>query len=188
MTHEEIIQKVRDILNEHGGEDGVSISQDRVLFDDYISVAIPDAVVLLASKGYEVNVRSISDFTFEDGYVEYLKFISLLWAKDRAWKRPVTRLTDVNSNEFIMSRNEYTKPGVNSPIVYIYDGMLNEEPGETGPVKFVYNKAYDSAEGLAASAKEATAVCYMAAAIVMGFFGDDAGKQRLSDIATNMLQ
>jgi hypothetical protein len=41
---------------------------------------------------------------------------------------------------------------------------------------------------LKADPKEATAVCYMTAALVLGMFGDDQGKQRLSDIATNMLQ
>jgi hypothetical protein len=55
-------------------------------------------------------------------------------------------------------------------------------------VTFVYNKKYIDGEGIAAETKEATAVCYMTAALVLGMFSDDQGKQRLSDIATNMLQ
>ena len=51
MTHKEIIDKVRSILNEHGGDDAVSIGTDRVLLGDYIESAVPDAVIMLAQKG-----------------------------------------------------------------------------------------------------------------------------------------
>ena len=52
----------------------------------------------------------------------------------------------------------------------------------------LYNGVYDGANLYPRGEKEATAVCYMAAALVLGMFGDDLGKQRLSDVATNMLQ
>ena len=55
-------------------------------------------------------------------------------------------------------------------------------------VTFTFNKKYIDGEGITAETKEATAVCYMTAALVLGMFGDDQGKQRLSDISMNMLQ
>ena len=60
MTHTEIVNKVKSILNEHGEVDAVSIDEDRVLLEDYIESAIPDAVIMLAQKGYEVNVHEFS--------------------------------------------------------------------------------------------------------------------------------
>ncbi len=190
MSEDEIIKKVRDILNEHGGDDAISIATDRVLLDDYIKSAIPDAVVMLAQKGYAVNKKivSVSDYGDERAAGE---FISLIGAKSSKWNKEVTKLTPMDSPEFIMSRNQFTKPGPNSPIVWWDDalGELFAEPWADGEnVTFIFNKEYDAAEGVNAGPKEATAVCYMTAALVLGMFGDDQGKQRLSDISINMLQ
>lgn len=45
MKHQEIVDKVKSILNEHGRVDVLSIGDDRVQLENYINVAIPDAVV-----------------------------------------------------------------------------------------------------------------------------------------------
>ena len=190
MSEAEIIKKVRDILNEHGGDDDISIGTDRVLLDDYIKSAIPDAVVMLAQKGYAVNKKevSVSDHGDERAAGE---FISLIGATSIAWNKEVTKLTAMDSPEFIMSQNPFTKPGPNTPIVYWDDlyGELYAAPWEDDVrVNFIFNKKYIAGEGIKAEPKEATAVCYMTAAIVLGMFGDDQGKQRLSDISMNMLQ
>lgn len=198
MTHTEIVDKVKSILNEHGEVDARSIVDDRVQLENYIAVAIPDAVVMLASKGYRVNVVSFSniegwadvfseDFIFED-------FISLIYAHSASWRKDVTKLTDINSPEYKMAQNPYTAPGFNNPIGFSYDGkelyFLPDLDAREEPVKItgLYNAKYDPTKELNASPKEATAVCYMTAALVLGMFGDDQGKQRLSDISTNMLQ
>lgn len=212
MTHADIVDKVKSILNEHGEVDAVSISDDRALLEDYINVAIPDAVIMLAQKGYRVNVVSFSniegwgdvfseDLIFED-------FISLILAQSPSWRKDVTKLTDINSPEYKMSQNPYTAPGYNNPIGYSEVGgslvFLPDMDKVEKPVKIngFYNANYnpykaDAETGemvvdenyeLKADPKEATAVCYMTAALVLGMFGDDQGKQRLSDIATNMLQ
>ena len=190
MSETEIIKKVRDILNEHGGDDAISIATDRVLLDDYIKSAIPDAVVMLAQKGYAVNKKkvSVSDRGDERAAGE---FISLIGAKSSEWNKEVTKLTAMDSPEFIMSSNPFTQPGPNSPIVW-WDDVLGElfaKPWtDDKSVTFTFNKKYIDGEGITAETKEATAVCYMTAALVLGMFGDDQGKQRLSDIAMNMLQ
>lgn len=190
MSETDIIKKVRDILNEHGSDDDISIGTDRVLLDDYIKSAIPDAVVMLAQKGYVVNKKkvSVSDKGDERAAGE---FISLIGATSSEWNKEVTKLTPMDSPEFVMSKNPFTQPGPNSPIVWWDDvlGDLHAKPWtDDKSVIFTFNKKYIDGEGITAETKEATAVCYMAAAIVLGMFSDDQGKQRLSDIATNMLQ
>ena len=187
MSEDEIIKKVRDILNEHGGDDAISIATDRVLLEDYIKSAIPDAVVMLAQKGYRVNVCKFGKIDDERIAVPE-NFISLLCLKLDTWNKAVNRIVEVASPEYLMAMNEFTKPGPNSPICYRENDILVCLPiGERIGVG-AYNGAYDTAEGLEAEPKEATAVCYMTAAIVLGMFGDDQGKQRLSDISINMLQ
>ena len=79
MTHQDIVNKVKDILNEHGEVDALSISDDRVQLENYIAVAIPDAVVMLASKGYRVNaVEFANRNSFNHNIDLPTNFISLI--------------------------------------------------------------------------------------------------------------
>jgi hypothetical protein len=189
MEHAKIVQKVRDILNEHGGDDELIIGTDRVLLENYIESAIPDAVIMLAQKGYRVNVKTLNNVDFEDDdVIKDNDFVSLILVRSAQWKKEVTKLTDMNSPEYVMAQNEFTRPGVHSPIVYWDGNCLYSIPGTGGMAVVVYNAKYNADNGITAEAKEATAVCYMTAALVLGMFGDDQGKQRLSDVATNMLQ
>lgn len=188
MTHKEIVDKVKSILNEHGEVDAVSIGEDRVLLEDYINVAIPDAVIMLAQKGYRVNVKTLENVDFEDDpVIKDNDFVSLILVRSPQWKKKVTKLTDINSPEYVMAQNAFTRPGVHSPIVYLESYGLHAIPS-TDNATIIYNAKYNAGAGITAEPKEATAVCYMTAAFVLGMFGDDQGKQRLSDIATNMLQ
>lgn len=190
MTHTEIVNKVKSILNEHGEVDAVSIGEDRVLLEDYIESAIPDAVIMLANKGYAVNTcGDVPNLNDESNIILPNDFISLLSVKFKSWRRIVTKITELGSPEYVMAMNEYTGPNVNTPMCYKTQGLLVCLPSSSGSeLLFEYNKVYDKDEGLYAEPKEATAVCYMTAALVLGMFGDDQGKQRLSDISTNMLQ
>lgn len=193
MEHAKIVQKVRDILNEHGGDNGLSIGTDRVLLDEYIESAITDAVVMLAQKGYRVNVETVE---LPSGSIT--DYISLVSYKKPLWKKEVTKITERESPEYVMAQNEFTRPGVNTPIVFVnaegdlealpqpsVEGVRNDQDVVKSYVS--YNAKYDG-QTLNAGEKEATAVCYMTAALVLGMFGDDQGKQRLSDVSTNMLQ
>jgi hypothetical protein len=190
MEHAKIVQKVRDILNEHGGDDGLNIGTDRVLLDEYIESAIPDAVIMLAQKGYRVNVCADSPrINGDNAIILPNDFISLLSVKLDNWKKIITKIIEVGSPEYIMAMNEFTTPKINTPMCYKKGTLLICLPDSDVCDLFEYNKNYDKEEDfLSAEPKEATAVCYMTAALVSGMFGDDQGKQRLSDIATNMLQ
>lgn len=187
MTHEEIVDKVKSILNEHGEVDAMSIGEDRVLLEDYINVAIPDAVIMLAQKGYRVNAVKATSVGAKS--VAVPGFISLVYAHDNiTWTKAITKVTEVGSPEYVMAMNQYTSPGVNTPMcIKKEDEVLEFLPLFSASGTVLYNKGYDG-KSLSAETKEATAVCYMTAALVLGMFGDDQGKQRLSDISTNMLQ
>lgn len=188
MTNDTIVSRVRDVLNEHGGADGLSIGSDRVMLDDYIARAIADAVVLLGSRGYSVNEMVLTDaddegegrFSLPYGYVGFIA------ARLKSWKREVKTLAEVGTPEYAWAMNEYTKPGVNTPVCYKDGDMLVCLPvSALGTIRV--NVVYDG-ENLNAEEREANAVVYMAAALVMGYFEDDNGKQRLSNIATEFLQ
>ena len=195
MTHAEIVNKVKSILNEHGEVDAVNIDEDRVLLEDYIESAIPDAVIMLAQKGYRVNVYNDNPAMQGGKVVIPDGFISLLYIKFEDWRKAVTKITEVGSPEYNVAMNYYTQPGINSPMCYRQGDFLVCLPngsieGMEYNAKYdpsVVNGALDADYKLKAETKEATAVCYMAAALVLGMFGDDTGKQRLSDVATNML-
>lgn len=202
MTHQDIVDKVKSILNEHGKTDEISIGTDRVQLENYIAVAIPDAVVMLASKGYRVNAEDFSKRNSLNNSIELpTDFISLISIKLGKWKRAVTKITEVGSPEYNMAMNAYTAPGVNSPMCYKngytlvcvpdlpvgsgYDTFKLECNVKYNP--YDNNGDVDPLFSIGAEEKEATAVCYMAAALVLGMFGDDQGKQRLSDVSTNLL-
>ena len=187
MKHAEIIAKVRSILNEHGSDDVLSIADDRVLLDDYINEAIPDAVVMLATKGYRVNVKVFTTIDSDGAITLPDDFVSLVSLKLSTWNRAVKSVGEMDSPEYIMAMNEYTQPGPNTPYCYRDGSALRCMPkGELNAQASEYNAKYVNM--INADSKEAAAVCYMAAALVLGVFGDDAGKQRLSDISMNMLQ
>ena len=202
MTHQEIVNKVKSILNEHGEVDALSIGDDRVQLENYIAVAIPDAVVMLASKGYRVNVTTINKRDAGNNIVLPNDFISLVSIKLHSWNKAVTKIAEVGSPEYNMAMNPYTAPGVNTPMCYKEDNKLRCMPDVYKDGKFdafnlecnvKYNPYDNTGEVdplfvIGAEEKEATAVCYMTAALVLGMFGDDQGKQRMSDVATNMLQ
>lgn len=184
MEHEKVTAKVHDILNEHGQGVTLSIAEDRVMLDDYIESAIADAVVLLAQKGYRVNVKPLD---YAEGAAVPEDYIALSALRLKNWKKTVVGETVVGSMEYAFAMNEYTAPGVYSPMFYIENGKMTALPD--GDLDYgEYNARYDDSVGLSAREKEAVAVCYMAAAVVMGYFGEDNAKGKLSEIAVGMLE
>ena len=170
------------------------------VLEDYIEKAIPDAVTLLASKGYRVNAKRVQVQRNADKKIEIPKdFVALLGVKLAPWKRWVTKMTEVGSTEYGMAMNRYTTPGNSRPMCYRDNNILVCVPDEAKVFEDVqepvypqcnleYNAEYNETDGLAAETREETAVCYMTAALVCGIFEDDNAKKRLSDIATNMLE
>lgn len=190
MTHTEIVNKVKSILNEHGEVDAVSIGKDRVLLEDYIESAIPDAVIMLAQKGYAVNVYEFN-MAVDSGQDRVIlsgdtDFISLISLQLKGWKVATKTVHSIDSPAYIMAMNPYTGPTASKP--FCWDNGYSIMAMPPGEIELgLYNGVYDGANLYPREEKEATAVCYMTAALVLGMFGDDQGKQRLSDISTNLL-
>lgn len=187
IAHGDIVARIKDILSEHGGEVSVDIFADPVVLEDYITRAISDAVTLLGAKGYRVNVARFTGQEMNlDGLDVPVDYVALLLLKLDTWNVALTEEVAVGSERYRIAMNVYTKPGKNSPVVYRQGDLLVCVPH--GEVEYgEYNAVYDG-KNLNAEEREAAAVAYMAAALVMGFFEDDNGKQRLSDISTNILQ
>lgn len=196
MTHEDLVTRIKDVLNEHGEPFGLSIADDTMLLGDYIPVALSDAVAMLGAKGYRVNVKSgsvnaaiplgLTPVTPSNVIDIPEDFVRLLWMKAAAWKRAVTSLTEMGSPEYVLAMNVYTAPGINSPVVYRDGDTMVALPFKEDVIDYEYNATYDGAV-LNADEKMAKAVVYMAAALVMAFFENDNGKQRLSELAMSFV-
>ncbi|MBE6298528.1 MAG: hypothetical protein E7088_08650 [Bacteroidales bacterium] len=190
ITHDVLIGRIRDVLNEHEGDTLLEIAPDRILLDTYINRAISDAVTAIAAKGFRINERNIKEepVTFSEKKNIYNlpnDFISLIEVKLTGWKLPVTAVTNKDEPKFRIAMNEFTPPGVFSPICYREGKCLVCMPGGSDAEYINVNVAYNGQ--LNSDEREITAVVYMAAAFVMGYFENDNGKQRLSEIATNYL-
>lgn len=189
-NHTTLKSKVRTILNELGDAVKLSIGDDTLQVDSYIEEAIPDAVALLAGKGYPVNVTSDASVSVDEntGKLTLTDCLSVLSVKGFNWQKAVTKVYEMGSPEYNIAMNTCSAPGVNRPFCYKdKSGGFYALPAKSSAA-VEYNTKYGSTTGLTAGEKETAAVCYMAAALVCGMFGDDNGKQRLSDIATNLLQ
>jgi hypothetical protein len=146
---------------------------------------------MLAQKGYAVNVYEFNmavvsgqDRVILSGDTDFISLISL---QLKGWKVATKTVHSIDSPAYIMAMNPYTGPTASKP--FCWDNGYSIMAMPPGEIELgVYNGVYDGANLYPRGEKEATAVCYMTAALVLGVFGDDQGKQRLSDIATNMLQ
>lgn len=185
MNKTELISMVRTVLNEHGEELALSISDDNVKLNDYIDRALPDAVAKLAVDGKRINPKSLNS-TIDYGVVEVPEdFISLAEVKLTTWKIPVVSVVEPYSPEYRRAMNRYTAPGAFSPIC-LRDGD-NFKLLPTGNVeRFVYNATLG--DEFYGDARAASAVVYMAAALVCSYFEDDAAGQRLSEQAMTFLK
>lgn len=190
MKKEDLASRVKTVLNEYGSDLALSISDDNVKLTNYIDQALDDAVVVLSKEGVAINPKYVKVEVVsnnQDSWVDKPEdFISIISIKLDTWERSVTRLSPLNSAEFKRSENKYTKPGKNSPICYSNgDGMIYCAP--TGDnVAFMYNAKLG--ESFLGDENAANAVVYMAASLVLAYFEDDNGKNRLAELASLYLK
>lgn len=167
MEHDEIVNEVLTKLNEHGyTSDELSlITDDSVSLVDYVETAIRDAVTKIDRcnpKGIEID---------ETGIIALPKdFVSLLEVHGDTWKKVVSIITEKDTPEYNIAMNEYTSPGVHSPMVF-RDGIRNLKilPASSGVM--YYNASYDGS-GITGE-YEARLVADLAASIVYKIFGQD---------------
>lgn len=182
MTHEELVDEVLAKLNEIGYSDDMQLITDNGLtLEDYIEIAIKDAVVQLD----RVNPKRVFLVYNEpdsgliepgklvvgaDGTVELGEdFVSLIEVEGDGWNRPVSMVTERGTPEYVMAMNEYTAPKANSPMVTRKGKRGLRLMPATGGV-MVYNAAYGGT-GITGEA-ESRLVVDAAAQIVYKIFAD----------------
>lgn len=182
MNRSELVDMVRTVLNEHGEDLTFSIADDNVRLNDYINRALPDAVVSLAVDGRAINPATETMTANAEGtYTLPDDFVSLVKAKLSNWVGVATKVIEPTEPEYRRAMNTYTAPGVNNPVC-LRDGISTIMFLPQGTVKeFVYNATLG--EAFNGNERACKAVVYMAAALVCSYFEDNAGMQRLAEMA-----
>lgn len=179
--------RVKAILNEEGEDIALELSDDTVMLGDYIDRALPDAVAMLSTEGKAVNPKSASVSADNKGVISLPPdFISLVEIMATSWGRALSSTTPVNSPVYRRAMNPRTAPAKYSPICYRKGGNSLVALPVGSITSFVYNAALGT--DFLGDEVAATAVCYMAAALVMSYFENEAAAQRLKNIAISYNQ
>ena len=116
VKKDEIISKVKSIMNEIGEEETNSslLDEDTIKIDQYIESCIGDALAMIVLKSaIPVNPNN-NDGT---GYIvlpdDFLKLIAF---KMEGWKRTVSEAFPLDSEKAKQQSNEYTRGGNNKPV------------------------------------------------------------------------
>ncbi len=170
MDCNELLRKVRLVINEAEGDNDVSLlSVDTRRLDDSILGLLPRAVSFIQkNKGAtagRVNSKSLVTSSLEiksngkGGAVLVLPddFVSLVSFQLQGWLSPVNHLYAHNSQQAAWQHNEYTRAGCCRPVCVEMlrpDGkrsaLLYPLPKDEGakPLHFIYEATFNAADGL----------------------------------------
>jgi len=204
VTKDDIISKVKAIMNEIGEDNNESLlDEDIIKMDDYIESCIGDALslVILNStkpvnpKKCTTNATSNGDGT---GYVvlpdDFVKLISFRMSD---WKRSVSEAFPLDSEKAKEQANVYSRGTKNKPVCvlsYSPDGKKIIEYYSTSATSpsvsvFVYEASYDGSSDINLGSSEPTyyALCYMTASLVYSIFENPGTAKEMQTIAINYL-
>lgn len=207
VTKEDIISKVRSIMNEIGEDANTSLlDEDTIKIDEYIKSCIPEAVnlVIHSSPSKCVNPKSSSSSDIQknaDGtgsVVLPTDFVKLIAFKMNGWKRIVTTAYPANSEQYKAQCNPLTRAGKSKPVCIINSNKQGARVLEYYSLSktdtptidmFVYEAAYDEAEGLNMEKSDQMfgAVCYMTASLVYNIFENAATSEQMQKVALNLI-
>jgi hypothetical protein len=200
MTEAEIITKVRAIMNEVGNDENLTLlSEDTISLDQYIKSVIADAVNLIVDNSpYRcVNRKSATaNVSLVNGagiIVVPEDYISLIALQLDGWKKIVAKTFELDSEEYKVNANSYTKAGINKPVVFnSYDATgrtLQCYPYASAISLFAYEGRYTPGGSIALNVNDpvAIAICYMCASLVYGIFENDTTSKVMSATAINLL-
>lgn len=207
MTQQEIISKVRIILNEIGEEQTLSLlSENTLKLDDYIKSVIPEAVSFVQANSHTrcVNKKSINT-GFQNG-TDYTAlcipsdFVSLIAVKLSQWRRSCIVAFTMDSEEYKQQCNQYTKTGNNKPVCVIgyHSGtpafllypkaeITDSETVDSKVDMFVYEAKYTDGLSLDSNDPLSLAVCYMCAALVYQIFENKASSDSMQATALSLI-
>lgn len=123
VTKDEIISKVKAIMNEIGEETNSSLlDEDTIKIDQYIESCIGDALAMIVLKSaIPVNPKKGTSSPVKNddgtGYIvlpdDFLKLIAF---RMEGWKRTVSEAFPLESEQAKQQSNEYTRGGNNKPV------------------------------------------------------------------------
>ena len=199
MTENQIIDKVRVILNEAGEENSLALlTEDTVKLGDYIRESIPDAVTLIQMNSplWPVNKKSVTTLAVSvsngggvaDAPRDFVRLINVMVSD---WKRQCCVSLSINSEAYKQQCNSYTRTGVNKPLCFYGHGRAGKQlylyPFNTdSEVSYLnYEASYSPSSGLDLDANDPVflAVCYMTASLVYTIFENKASADAMAQIA-----
>lgn len=207
MTEDEIVIKVRSIMNDLGEDESLTLlSEDTVKLEEYIRRAIPDAVLLVQQNS---SVRSVNAVTSaatvtEDATTGFVKidvpedYVRMIAIKLASWDKAVSETYAYGSEQYRRQCNTVTRSGAANPIViegYKPDGkrvleMYDPKKTSKSTELFVYESSYDSSKGLSTlngNDPLAVAVCYMTASLVYRYFENTATAEELAKVSLSLI-
>lgn len=206
MTEQEIIIKIKAILNEIGEEENLSLlSEDTVQIEEYIKATLPDAVnlVQMNSPIRCVNKKSgpeNNDITPNENGLCTIPvpddFVSLIAVKLASWKRSCIVAFGINSEEYKRQCNPFTVAGSYKPMCILgYDNAGNRvlelysSKSKTSIEMFVYEAKYSSGNGIDIDINDpiAQSICFMAASLVYSIFENKEMAQEMKTLAVNLI-
>lgn len=207
MTEQEIINKVKAILNEIGEEETLSLlSEDTVKIEEYIKTSIPDAVSLIQMNSPVRCVNKKSGILNSPELTPDKEgkcivsvpddFVSLIAIKLSNWKKTCIVVHNMDSEVYKQQCNPYTKAGCYKPVCVMgYDDsgnrvlMLYSANSMVKLDMFVYEAQYTSGSGLELNINEpiAQSICYMIASLVYSIFENKEAASEMKTIAINLI-
>lgn len=205
VTKDEIISKVKSIMNEIGEETNSSLlDEDTIKIDQYIESCIGDALAMIVLKSaIPVNPKKGTSSPVKNddgtGYIvlpdDFLKLIAF---RMEGWKRTVSEAFPLESEQAKQQSNECTRGGNNKPVCilsYSPEGKKTLEYYSVGTDSnhtvsvFVYEASYDPSSGINMKSSDAVfyALCYMTAGLVYSIFENQATASEMQTISINYL-
>lgn len=209
MTQQEIIDRVRALMNEIGAdEEPSSLSEDSVRLGDYIAEAIPDAVSLVQKNvpagsvnPKAANVETLSLQSNGDGTGRLLlpdDYVRLRSLKLTGWRRVCTQASTTDSPLYLAQQNENTRAGKDKPVcIEQMDANGNRvleyySQNLTGvPVleHFVYEARYNPNDGVRGkNPLFLSAICYICASLVYMMFENKASAEAMMSLAAESMK
>lgn len=200
MTSQEIINKVRIIMNEAGEDEKLNLlNEDTVKLDMYIESVIPDAVnlILLLSPVNHINI-SKSTLSIQNvdgvGIISLPQdFLKLVVVKLREWKRSVFVAYPLGSEDYKIQHNPVTRSGVNKPscaLSYNADGAIIEcyPSGTMECFSYIKSATNSNNKGLDIVKDNLhLPVCYMCASLVYNIFEMPQIGDKMKSIAIELI-
>lgn len=186
MTEDEVVEKVRKIMNEAGSDETLLLlSDDTVKLDVYIKSVIPDAIHVIQSAA-PLRFLDLKNYTgtIENGIIPFPSdCVRIVSIKLSEWKRSVSIVYEENSEEYKIQHNEITTAGINKPKCVFSNQTIECFPaGELDYFTYVGSQDITSFTGILAEA-----ICYYCANLVYKIFEMPQQGEAMKAIAIELI-